>query len=254
MPASRSLDPAPQAMIVKAIVHVRANGGQQALMGLPPVVPTAERGLDPDEIANDPKAPTFDDRLGEELTVDACGPNVDMTALGCERGNWQVAKLIQVDAFVRKNVPVKWPGWIEIDRADAVAGSGKCNEVGHLSTDDPLSISACCLAPIDKIQEIARADFDLPFLCLIEPRLKLGNRHCREALRPRGQFAVYPEFAKPGGRKPVPIRNRFLEGPAAGMSLCFDEKFSNAALGAKPDHSCLVLSDEAQLGPACVNA
>src|SRR5690242_7029621 len=104
-----------------------------------------------------------------------------MTPLRCERGNWKLPKHIQVDAFVRENGSIKWPRWIEIDRPDAVAGSRKRNEIGHFSTDDPLSISPCCLAPIDKIQEIARADFDLPFLCLIEPRLKIGNRHCCEA-------------------------------------------------------------------------
>src|SRR5690348_3529287 len=101
-------------------------------MGLPPVVPTAKRGLNPDEVADDPEAPKFDDLLREELTVDARRPHVDMTALGCKRGNWQVPKLIQVDAFVRKNRPVRWPGWIEINRANAVASSGKRNEVGHL--------------------------------------------------------------------------------------------------------------------------
>src|SRR5918911_126287 len=82
MTASGSLNPATQAVIVKAVVHVRANGSQQALMGLSPVVPTAERGLNPDEFADDPEAPTFDDVLRRELAVDACCPHMNMTALG----------------------------------------------------------------------------------------------------------------------------------------------------------------------------
>ena len=62
MTGAGSFDPAPEAVIVKAIIHIRANGGQQALMGLPPVVPSAERRFGPDKVAEDSEAPTCDDR------------------------------------------------------------------------------------------------------------------------------------------------------------------------------------------------